>query len=322
MSAASRQTLGAAMHRFSAPFKASTCTPIAATRFCRQFTTTITVANHPRSAAPAFPLEPTRSFRTSAYLKSMDISIMSVKELRSKIDEAGLPYKDCIEKSELQDRCREALALLKEKQQQQQQQQPDASIDAEDAKIRAFFPTATVHEDHLGPGAKQYSLQHTDCPDVQFSSVVFMQREGQIGVMHGVVAHAALPLMAAVKLVKHVVEHADQPPMAAVALSGLCEWVREIPSSELQAEFGADLAETVGAIAHGTPLEQHVYAEAEPAWLALAGRFTDDPAAEEVRLYVAAGYSKDIWLQPMSDKSPGGMERSGGTMALLRIAPA
>jgi len=205
--------------------------------------------------------------------------------------------------------------------QKEEQAVPVASIDdAEDAKIRALYPAATLHVHEVGPGAKLFSLQHPDAPDVQFSSIVFMQREGQVGVMHGAAVHAALPLVAAVKLVKHVIEHADQPPMAAAALSGLCEWVREIPSSELEAEFGADLAKTVEAIAHGKPLEQQAYAEAEPAWLALAGRFTDTPAAEEVRLFVAAGYSPDIWLQPMSDKSPGGVGRSGGTMALLRIS--
>jgi hypothetical protein len=258
---------------------------------------------------------------------------MSVKELRSKIDASGLSHEDCYEKTELQDRCREALSLLKGKMQQQQnafdaaqQEKSSASVDpvlaAEDAKVMAFYPASTVHKDNLGPGVTKYSLKHTDCPDISFASVVVMQREGQIGMLHGVSAHAALPLMAAVKLVKQVVsEHADEPPMAAAALSGLCEWVREIPSTELQADFGEKLAEIVAAIANGTPLGQDAYTEAEPAWLALAGRYTDEPAAEEVRLFVAAGYSEDIWLQPMSDKSPGAMERSGGTMVLMKIAP-
>ena len=43
--------------------------------------------------------------------------------------------------------------------------------------------------------------------------------------------------------------------------------------------------------------------------------------APKVRLFHAAGYSKDIKLQPMADTSPDGMARSGGTMALLRVAP-
>jgi hypothetical protein len=38
---------------------------------------------------------------------------MSVKELRRKIAEAGLSCGDCVEKCELQERCRDALALLK-----------------------------------------------------------------------------------------------------------------------------------------------------------------------------------------------------------------
>jgi hypothetical protein len=196
-----------------------------------------------------------------------------------------------------------------------------------DAKIRGLYPAAAVHEADIGRGAKQYSLRHPDVPDTWFAAVTFMQRPGERGMLSGATVHPALPFVAATKLVKDVVEAADQPPIAAAGLPGLCEWVRGLPERELQAEFGPELAEAVLAVAHGKPrpghsvLGQGTFSAAEPAWVELAGRFANEPAAEEVRVYVAAGFSKDIKLQPMADTSLGGLASSGGTIALLRMAP-
>ena len=199
--------------------------------------------------------------------------------------------------------------------------------EAEDAKIRGLFPAAGFHEDDLGGGAKQFSLRHPDVPGVPFAGVMFMQRPGQIGMMQGTTVHPALPFVSATKLVKHVVAAAEQPPIACAALTGMCEWVRGLPESELEADFGAELAEAVAAVAHGRPrpghsvLGQGTFRDAEPAWLALAARFADEPAAEEVRVFLAAGFSQDIRLQAMADTSPAGLAQSGGTVALLRVAP-
>ena len=146
--------------------------------------------------------------------------------------------------------------------------------------------------------------------------------------MHGTAVHPALPFVSAVTLVKHVVDAADQAPIAAAALPGLCKWVRGLPEAELQAEFGTGLSEAVAAIAYNRPrpghsvLGQGTFAEAEPAWVTLAGRFAEEPAAEEVRAYVAAGFSNDIKLQPMVDTTPKGLAESGGTIALLKVPPA
>ena len=73
-----------------------------------------------------------------------------------------------------------------------------------------------------------------------------MQRPGQIGMMQGTTVHPALPFVSATKLVKHVVAAAEHPPIACAALTGMCEWVRGLPESELEADFGAELAEAVG----------------------------------------------------------------------------
>eukprot|EP00729_Bicosta_minor_P011323 gene11323-10966_t len=200
--------------------------------------------------------------------------------------------------------------------------------EAEEARVRGLFQTATIREDHVGPGAKVFSLQHADAPGIPFATIGLMQREGQRGMMHGTAVHSALPFVSAVKLVKHVLAEAtDQPPIAAASLNGLCTWVSEIPTEELQNEFGDELAEAVVAIATGQPrpghsvLGQGTFTAAEPAWMVLAGRFANEPEAEEVRLFHAAGFDKDIKLQPMADTSPDGIAKSGGTMALLRMPP-
>jgi hypothetical protein len=60
----------------------------------------------------------------SGITRSVAVSTMSVKELRAKIDAAGLSHKDCVEKNELQDRCREAFVVLKDRHPQQQRSNP------------------------------------------------------------------------------------------------------------------------------------------------------------------------------------------------------
>ena len=49
---------------------------------------------------------------------TVDVSSLGVSELRARIKSAGLEYSDCIEKSELRQRCLEALSTMRARREQ------------------------------------------------------------------------------------------------------------------------------------------------------------------------------------------------------------
>ena len=78
--------------------------------------------------------------------EAYDVTEMGVKALRAKIEEAGLRHTDCVEKSELRDRCTEALAVL--------------AIAAEKAKAQKA-QTAQREEEEKGKGKGKAKVEQS-----------------------------------------------------------------------------------------------------------------------------------------------------------------
>ena len=169
-------------------------------------------------------------------------------------------------------------------------------------------------------GHRQFCLRH---PSEAEDLATLLVAESN-NIMHSATAQTGLPISVAAPLVAAALEEYDGKVHAFAALPGLCAWVAAMEPQALEDEFGEKAAGAAVAIALGRPrpghsvLGQGTFRDAEPAWVALAGRYAETDAAEEAALYRTAG-GVGVGVQHLATTEPAAMADYGGAMALFQF---
>ena len=187
------------------------------------------------------------------------------------------------------------------------------------AKLTALLPEATVSS-AFHQGHRQFCLR---VPSEAEDLATLLVAENN-KVMHSATVQPGLPISVAAPLVAAALEEYDGKVHAFAALPGLCAWVAAMEPSALEDEFGEKAAGAAVAIALGRPrpghsvLGQGTFRDAEPAWVALAGRYAETDEAEEAALYRTAG-GVGVGVQHLATTEPAAMADYGGAMALFQF---